>query len=142
MDDGGNWYIVDRVKELIKYKGYQVPPAELEAVLLTHPAVADAAVIGAFQPDGEEYPLAFIVTAPGATVTDSEIRDYVAERVAPYKKVRGVQFIDAIPKSASGKIFRKDLRARIAPDPQASDSPWGAAPSARPSARRRPPRRS
>ncbi len=123
VDEGGNWYIVDRVKELIKYKGYQVPPAELEAVLLTHPAVADAAVIGAHRPDGEEYPHAFVVTSPGATVTDSEIRDYVAERVAPYKKVRGVQFIDAIPKSASGKILRKDLRARIVTQSQASGSP-------------------
>ena len=67
VDAEGNWYIVDRVKELIKYKGYQVPPAELEAVLLAHPAIADAAVIGATRPDGEEYPHAFVVAAPGAT---------------------------------------------------------------------------
>jgi acyl-CoA synthetase (AMP-forming)/AMP-acid ligase II len=118
VDEGGNWYIVDRVKELIKYKGYQVPPAELEAVLLTHPAIADAAVIGAYQPDGAEYPHAFIVTTPGANVTGAEIRDYVADRVAPYKKIRLVQFIDAIPKSASGKILRRDLRARVMTAPQ------------------------
>jgi len=113
VDAEGNWYIVDRVKELIKYKGYQVPPAELEAVLLTNPAIADAAVIGATDADGEEYPHAFVVPATGAEVGADDVMHYVAERVAPYKKVRGVQFVDAIPKSASGKILRKDLRSLV-----------------------------
>ena len=113
VDAGGNWYIVDRVKELIKYKGYQVPPAELEAVLLAHPSIADAAVIGARSSDGEEYPHAFIVAAAGASLTGSDVQDYVAERVSPYKKVRGVQFVEAIPKSASGKILRRELRAQV-----------------------------
>ncbi len=113
VDDEGNWYIVDRVKELIKYKGYQVPPAEIEAVLLTHPAIADAAVIGAYGDDGAEYPHAFVVLAPSAQLTAAQVEDYVAGRVAPYKKVRGVQFVDSIPKSASGKILRKELRAMV-----------------------------
>jgi acyl-coenzyme A synthetase/AMP-(fatty) acid ligase len=104
-------YIVDRLKELIKYKGYQVPPAELEAVLLSHPGIADAAVIGVIDTEsGEEVPKAFVVKQPGAELTDAEVIEFVAEEVAPYKKVRQVEFIDAIPKSASGKILRKDLR--------------------------------
>ncbi|MBB2991507.1 acyl-CoA synthetase (AMP-forming)/AMP-acid ligase II [Mycolicibacterium iranicum] len=110
VDSRGLVYIVDRLKELIKYKGYQVPPAELEAVLLSHPDIADAAVIGVRDDEGEEVPKAFVVTQSGAELTDAEVIEFVAGQVAPYKKVRQVQFIDAIPKSASGKILRKDLR--------------------------------
>jgi len=110
VDSTGCVYIVDRLKELIKYKGYQVPPAELEAVLLSHPAVADAAVIGVNDADGEEVPKAFVVKQSGAELTEDEVMEFVAGQVAPYKKVRQVAFIDAIPKSASGKILRKDLR--------------------------------
>ena len=110
VDARGLVYIVDRLKELIKYKGYQVPPAELEAVLLSHPDIADAAVVGAPDADGEEVPKAFVVTQAGAQLTESEVMEFVAGHVAPYKKVRQVAFIDAIPKSASGKILRKDLR--------------------------------
>jgi acyl-CoA synthetase (AMP-forming)/AMP-acid ligase II len=111
VDSTGCVYIVDRLKELIKYKGYQVPPAELEAVLLTHPGIADAAVIGATDPEsGEEVPKAFVVTSSGADLTEDEVMEFVAGHVAPYKKVRQVAFIDAIPKSAAGKILRKDLR--------------------------------
>lgn len=112
VDEKGIFRIVDRVKELIKYKGYQVPPAELEALLLTHDAIADVAVIGVRDEEGEEVPKAFVVPQPGATLTGAEVMAFVAERVAPHKKVREVEFIDAIPKSASGKILRKDLRAR------------------------------
>ncbi|GFG49903.1 4-coumarate--CoA ligase family protein [Mycolicibacterium agri] len=112
VDSSGCVYIVDRLKELIKYKGYQVPPAELEAVLLTHPAIADAAVIGARDPEtGEEVPKAFVVKQSGAELTEDDVIEFVAGEVAPYKKVRQVAFIDAIPKSASGKILRKDLRS-------------------------------
>jgi len=103
--------IVDRVKELIKYKGYQVPPAELEALLLTHPSVADAAVIGVLDADGQEVPKAFVVVQSGVTLTADDVMTFVAERVAPHKKIRQVAFIDGIPKSAAGKILRKDLRA-------------------------------
>ena len=112
VDADGVYSIVDRVKELIKYKGYQVPPAELEALLLTHPKIADAAVIGVLDPDGEEFPKAFVVRQADADLTADEVMGFVAERVAPHKKVRAVEFIETIPKSASGKILRKDLRAR------------------------------
>ncbi|SHL15507.1 Acyl-CoA synthetase (AMP-forming)/AMP-acid ligase II [Pseudonocardia thermophila] len=115
VTEDGVYTIVDRVKELIKYKGYQVPPAELEALLLTNPRIADAAVIGVRDEEGEEVPKAFVVKQPGAEdLTEDEVMAYVAERIAPHKKVRVVEFIDAIPKSASGKILRKDLRAREA----------------------------
>jgi acyl-CoA synthetase (AMP-forming)/AMP-acid ligase II len=111
----GVYTIVDRLKELIKYKGYQVPPAELEALLLTSPRIADAAVIGVQDDDGEEIPKAFVVKQPGAAdLTAEEVMTFVAERIAPHKKVRRVEFIDVVPKSASGKILRKDLRAREA----------------------------
>jgi len=114
-DAAGCVYIVDRLKELIKYKGYQVPPAELEAVLLAHPGIADAAVIGVQDGEGEEVPKAFVVKLTpqdGADLTEAQVMDFVAGQVAPYKKVRQVEFIEAIPKSASGKILRKDLRTR------------------------------
>ncbi len=111
VDADGCVYIVDRLKELIKYKGYQVPPAELEAVLLSHPAIADAAVIGVRDAEGEEVPKAFVVKQSDAELTEDDVMEFVAGHVAPYKKVRQVEFIDAIPKSASGKILRKDLRA-------------------------------
>lgn len=108
----GIYRIVDRLKELIKYKGYQVAPAVLEAVLLEHPAIADAAVIGALDEDGQEVPKAFVVRQPGAELEAESVMAHVAGRVAPHEKVRQVEFIDAIPKSSSGKILRKDLRAR------------------------------
>jgi acyl-CoA synthetase (AMP-forming)/AMP-acid ligase II len=115
VTEDGIFTIVDRVKELIKYKGYQVPPAELEALLLTHDSVADAAVIGVRDAEGEEVPKAFVVRqAGGADLTAADVMTFVAERIAPHKKVRVVEFIDQIPKSASGKILRKDLRAREA----------------------------
>jgi acyl-CoA synthetase (AMP-forming)/AMP-acid ligase II len=113
VDSDGCVYIVDRLKELIKYKGHQVPAAELEALLLTHPAIADAAVVGVPDGSGQEIPKAFVVKQSGTELSAAEVTDFVAGEVAPYKKVRQVEFIDAIPKSASGKILRKDLRARV-----------------------------
>lgn len=104
--------IVDRLKELIKYKGYQIAPAELEALLLTHAQIADAAVIGVRADDGEEVPKAFVVRQAAAGLGDEDVMEFVAERVAPFKRVRFVEFIDVIPKSASGKILRRELRAR------------------------------
>ncbi|MFT4052456.1 MAG: AMP-binding protein [Microbacterium sp.] len=109
-NEGGWFTIVDRAKELIKYKGYQIAPAELEALLLSHPKIMDAAVIGVGVEDGEEIPKAFIVAAPGSDLDADEVMAFVADNVAPYKKVRRVEFIEAIPKSSSGKILRKDLR--------------------------------
>jgi acyl-CoA synthetase (AMP-forming)/AMP-acid ligase II len=114
VTDEGVFSIVDRVKELIKYKGYQVPPAELEALLLTHDKIADVAVIGVRDEEGEEVPKAFVVTQASAELTADDVMAFVAERIAPHTKVRVVEFIDEIPKSASGKILRKDLRAREA----------------------------
>ncbi|WP_033335670.1 AMP-binding enzyme, partial [Kitasatospora arboriphila] len=106
---------VDRLKELIKYKGYQVPPAELEALLLTHDDVADVAVVGVIEADtGEEIPKAFVVKREGSELTEQQVIEFVASQVAPHKKVREVEFIDAIPKSAAGKILRKDLRKPVA----------------------------
>jgi acyl-coenzyme A synthetase/AMP-(fatty) acid ligase len=108
VDEDGYFYIVDRLKELIKYKGYQVPPAELEAVLVSHPKVKDAGVIGVPMEDGGEAPKGCVVADDG--VQADELIAYVAERVAPYKRIREVEFVDEVPKSASGKILRRVLR--------------------------------
>lgn len=105
--------IVDRLKELIKYKGYQIAPAELEALLLTHPGIADAAVIGTPDADGQEVPMAFVVRQPGEpgqSLDEAAVIDFMAGKVAPFKKVRRVEFIDTVPKSASGKILRRLLK--------------------------------
>jgi 4-coumarate--CoA ligase len=110
FDDDGHLYIVDRLKELIKYKGFQVPPAELEALLLTHPAIADAAVIGIPDEEAGEIPRGYVVLRPGQEATAEEIQQFTAEHVAHYKQIRDVVFLDAIPKSASGKILRRELR--------------------------------
>lgn len=110
VDADGHLYIVDRLKELIKYKGFQVPPAELEALLLTHPAVADAAVIGLPDEEAGEIPIGYVVLRPGQEVSAQEIADFVAGQVAHYKHLRRVEITDAIPKSASGKILRRVLR--------------------------------
>ena len=110
IDADGHFTIVDRLKELIKYKGFQVPPAELEALLVTHPAVADAAVIGIPDDEAGELPKGFITLKPGAEATEDDIKTFVASEVATYKQLRLVEFVDEIPKSASGKILRRMLR--------------------------------
>ena len=109
-DAEGNFYVVDRLKELIKYKGHQVAPAELEALLLTHPAVADAAVIPSPDEEAGEVPKAFVVLKGHTTA--EELMTFVAARVASYKQVRRLEFTDQIPKSASGKILRRVLVER------------------------------
>jgi acyl-CoA synthetase (AMP-forming)/AMP-acid ligase II len=109
-DADGYYFIVDRLKEFIKYKGYQVAPAELEAVLLTHPAVADVAVIPAADEEAGEIPKAFVVARREVGV--EELIAFVAAVVAPFKKVRAIEFIERIPKSPSGKILRRELIAR------------------------------
>lgn len=113
IDEDGYLFIVDRLKELIKYKGFQVPPAELEALLQTHPSVADVAVVG--QPDAEagEVPVAFVVTKSGAVQDAAALQSFVAGHVATYKQIRQVRFVEAIPKSASGKILRRVLKAGL-----------------------------
>lgn len=118
IDDDGYMTIVDRVKELIKYKGFQVAPAELEALIITHPAVADVAVIGVPDVEAGEVPKAYIVlkdetgdhTAASLEQLSSDIKTFVLENLAHYKAVQSIEWIDAIPKSASGKILRRSLR--------------------------------
>jgi acyl-coenzyme A synthetase/AMP-(fatty) acid ligase len=110
VDDDGYFYVVDRVKELIKYKGLQIAPAELEAVLISHPAIADAAVVRVPDEEAGEVPKAFVVAT--AELSAQEVMDHVAERVAPYKRLRHVEFIDEIPRSLSGKILRRVLMER------------------------------
>lgn len=115
-DEDGYFYVIDRLKELIKYKGYQVAPAELEALLLTHPAIADAAVIGSPDEEAGEIPKAFVVVR--GELDADELMTWVTGQVAPYKRIRQVEFVDQIPKSSSGKILRRVLveqeRARVA----------------------------
>ena len=109
VDDDGYLEVVDRLKELIKVKGYQVAPAELEALLLKHPQIADAAVIPVADEEAGEVPKAFVVRRE--PLTADEVMDFVAAHVAHYKRMRHVAFIDAIPKSPSGKILRRARRA-------------------------------
>jgi len=107
VDEDGDFFIVDRVKELIKHNAWQIAPAELEAVLLRHPAIADAAVIPSPDEESGEVPKAFVVLK--APVETAAILAFVAEHVAPYKKIRRIAVVDAIPKSPSGKILRRVL---------------------------------
>ncbi|XP_017984928.1 PREDICTED: 4-coumarate--CoA ligase-like 7 [Theobroma cacao] len=109
FDEDGFLYIVDRIKELIKHNGYQVAPAELEAVLLGHPDIVDAAVIPVEVEESGQIPMAYVVKAAASQLTEEQVIKFVATQVAPYKKVRRVEFINAIPKSAAGKILRKEL---------------------------------
>ncbi|CAL4946100.1 unnamed protein product [Urochloa decumbens] len=109
FNEDGLLYIVDRLKELIKYKGYQVPPAELEHILNSHPDIMDAAVIPYPDEDAGQLPMAFIVRKPGSNITEQQVMDHVAKQVAPYKKVRRVAFVSAIPKSPAGKILLREL---------------------------------
>ncbi|CAK7346063.1 unnamed protein product [Dovyalis caffra] len=109
IDDDGFIFVVDRLKELIKYKGYQVPPAELEALLLTHLEISDAAVIPFPDEQVGQFPMAYVVRKAGSNLSEKAVMDFVAGLVAPYKRIRRVAFIAAIPKNPSGKILRKDL---------------------------------
>ncbi|XP_026764719.2 uncharacterized protein LOC113523050 [Galleria mellonella] len=113
-DEDGHFFIVDRLKELIKYKAFQVAPAEIEALLLKHEAVRDAGVVGRKDRDSGEVPIAFVVKQPGKEVTEKELQDFIAERLSNPKRLRGgVKFVTEIPKNPSGKILRRELR-RIA----------------------------
>lgn len=114
IDEDDELFIVDRLKELIKYKGFQVPPAELEALLLTNPRISDAAVVPMKDESAGEVPVAFVVRSNGHEITEDEIKQFVSKQVIFYKRINRVFFTDAIPKAPSGKILRKDLRARLA----------------------------
>jgi acyl-CoA synthetase (AMP-forming)/AMP-acid ligase II len=109
IDSDGYVYVLDRKKELIKYSGFQVPPAELEGILLEHPAVADAAVIGKADLEHGEIPKAFVVLKAGGAASARQIMDYVATQVATFKQVREVEFVEVIPKNPSGKLLRRVL---------------------------------
>jgi acyl-CoA synthetase (AMP-forming)/AMP-acid ligase II len=112
FDEDGYLYLIERMKEMIKYKGYQVAPAELEALLHEHPAVLDAAVIPKPDREGGEIPKACVVLREGSNATAEDLMTFVAGKVAPYKKIREVEFLETIPKTASGKILRRDLIQR------------------------------
>ncbi|GFQ02858.1 4-coumarate--coa ligase-like 6 [Phtheirospermum japonicum] len=114
FDQEGYLYVIDRLKEVIKYKGFQVAPADLEAVLMSHPKVLDAAVTGVRDEEAGEIPVAFVVLKNGSSISQAALMDYVAKQVAPYKKVRKVYFRDSIPRSAAGKILRRELRSLLA----------------------------
>ncbi|ESQ34750.1 hypothetical protein EUTSA_v10007257mg [Eutrema salsugineum] len=109
IDSEGFVFVVDRLKELIKCNGYQVAPAELEALLLAHPEIADAAVIPIPDMKAGQYPMAYIVRKAGSNISESEIMGFIAKQVSPYKKIRKVAFLASIPKSPSGKILRREL---------------------------------
>jgi 4-coumarate--CoA ligase len=112
IDEHGHMSIVDRMKELIKFKGFQVAPAELEALIITHPKVADVAVIGIPDDEAGEVPKAFVTTVAGEEITLQEIQALVSEHLVSYKQIKHLEVIDVIPKSAAGKILRKELRNR------------------------------
>jgi long-chain acyl-CoA synthetase len=109
MDADGYVYIVDRKKEMIKYKGFSIAPAEVEAVLFKHPAVADRAVIGKPDEEAGEIPKALVLLRPGEDVSAEVLMDFVSHRLAGYKSVREVEFVAVIPKTASGKVLRRVL---------------------------------
>ncbi|KAJ1287398.1 hypothetical protein BS78_02G007100 [Paspalum vaginatum] len=113
IDKDGIIFVVDRLKELIKYKGYQVPPAELESLLQTHPDIDEAAVVPYPDDQAGELPVAFIVRYSGSYLHEAHIKEFVAKQVVHYKRIHHVFFVNSIPKNAAGKILRKDL-AKIA----------------------------
>ncbi|KAK6773532.1 hypothetical protein RDI58_028770 [Solanum bulbocastanum] len=114
IDDDDELFIVDRLKELIKYKGFQVAPAELEALLLNLSSISDAAVVPMKDEQAGEVPVAFVVRSNGSTITENEIKDLISQQVIFYKRIKRIFFVDVIPKSPSGKILRKELRAKLA----------------------------
>nr|GMC62051.1 4-coumarate--CoA ligase-like 9 [Ipomoea batatas] len=117
FDENGFLFVVDRLKELIKYKGYQVAPAELEQLLQSHPHIIDAAVIPYPDEEAGEVPMAFVVRNPKGNIIDErQVIDFIARQVAPYKKIRRVSFVSTIPRSAAGKILRKELKKMVIPN--------------------------
>ncbi|XP_004512448.1 4-coumarate--CoA ligase-like 6 isoform X1 [Cicer arietinum] len=110
FDQNGYLYLSDRLKDIIKFKGFQIAPADLEALLILHPEIVDVAVTGAKDEETGEIPVAFVVKKAGSVLSSKHVIDYIAEQVAPYKKVRKVVFTDKIPRTPAGKILRKNLR--------------------------------
>ncbi|KAG6425616.1 hypothetical protein SASPL_116059 [Salvia splendens] len=114
VDDDDDVFIVDRVKELIKFKGFQVPPAELEALLISHTQISDAAVVSQKDEAAGEVPVAFVVPSKESKLTEESVKEFISKQVVFYKRLHKVYFVPSIPKSASGKILRRDLRAKLA----------------------------
>jgi long-chain acyl-CoA synthetase len=113
LDDDGYLYIVDRKKDMLLYKGYNVYPRELEELLIAHPSVAEAAVVGRRQAEVGELPVAFVVKAPGHDSTAEQLIDAVNAKVLPYKRIRELRFIERIPVSAAGKVLKRELRKQL-----------------------------
>jgi len=112
VDEDGYLYIRDRLKELIKFKGFQVAPAEVENALLSHSGIADAAVIGIPDTEAGELPCAYVVKKPQHQVSIEDLSAHVSSRLASYKRPAKISFVESIPKSASGKILRRVLKAQ------------------------------